>query len=165
MATLKFAVFCCRATLMWRRRTTSNYPTLLILLLLWSETLFVQVDSSAFLQREHSIAFGCHRRPPWIYPSFGRVESWCHCEEQVLQPSPLSPSFTHYLPCSTGNTALKCAMEQDKADVIAYLLSIEAPEWRVLHLLQCVSIICWVLWHLSRVLQCSQFYFIIFSIA
>ncbi len=26
LATLKFAVFCCSVTLMWRRRTTSNYP-------------------------------------------------------------------------------------------------------------------------------------------
>ena len=28
MATLKFAVFCCSATLMWRRRTNSNCPPL-----------------------------------------------------------------------------------------------------------------------------------------
>jgi hypothetical protein len=46
----------------------------------------------------------------------------------VLQPSPLSPSFTHYLPCSWGNTALKYAIDFNKADVAAYLRSIGAPE-------------------------------------
>jgi len=46
----------------------------------------------------------------------------------VLQPSPLSPSFTHYLPCSNGWTALTWAIHYKKADVIAYLRSISAPE-------------------------------------
>ena len=36
--------------------------------------------------------------------------------------------FTHYLPCSYGNTALKWAIDQNQADVIAYLRSIGAPE-------------------------------------
>jgi len=46
----------------------------------------------------------------------------------VLQPSPLSPSFTKYLPCSGGNTALKLAIKYNKADVAAYLRIIGAPE-------------------------------------
>jgi hypothetical protein len=46
----------------------------------------------------------------------------------VLQPSPLSPSFTHYLPCSLGYIALKYAIDSFKADVVAYLRSIGAPE-------------------------------------
>jgi hypothetical protein len=46
----------------------------------------------------------------------------------VLQPSPLSPSFTHYLPCSYGNTALNYAIRLNQADIIAYLRSIGAPE-------------------------------------
>ena len=46
----------------------------------------------------------------------------------MLQPSPLSPSFTHYLPCSDGNTALNEAIDWDKADVVEYLRSIGAPE-------------------------------------
>ena len=46
----------------------------------------------------------------------------------MLQPSPLSPSFTHYLPCSGGDTALKCAIDWSKADVATYLRSIGAPE-------------------------------------
>ena len=50
------------------------------------------------------------------------------CEDKVLQPSPLSPSFTHYLPCSIGSTALKYAITFNKADVIAYLRSIGAPK-------------------------------------
>ena len=54
----------------------------------------------------------------------------------MLQPSPLSPSFTHYLPCSWGGTALKEALllhrhigeaDEMKEKVIAYLLSIGAP--------------------------------------
>ncbi len=49
----------------------------------------------------------------------------------MLQPSPLSPSFTHYLPCSDGDTALS-ALEwltyNDTADVAAYLRSIGALE-------------------------------------
>ena len=46
----------------------------------------------------------------------------------VLQPSPLSPSFTHYLPCSFGNTALRVAIDFNNDDVIAYLRSIGAPQ-------------------------------------
>jgi ankyrin repeat protein len=46
----------------------------------------------------------------------------------VLQPSPLSPSFTHYLPCSFGYTALKLAIHNNNDDVAAYLRSIGAPE-------------------------------------
>jgi ankyrin repeat protein len=46
----------------------------------------------------------------------------------VLQPSPLSPSFTHYLPSSNGNTALKFAIDNNKAEVAAYLRSIGAPQ-------------------------------------
>ncbi len=42
----------------------------------------------------------------------------------MLQPSPLSPSFTHHLPCSNGQTALKCAIDNNKADVAAYLRSV-----------------------------------------
>jgi hypothetical protein len=46
----------------------------------------------------------------------------------VPQPSPLSLSFTHYLPCSRmGETALKIAIEYNNADVAAYLRSIGAP--------------------------------------
>jgi hypothetical protein len=44
------------------------------------------------------------------------------------QPSTLSPSFTHYLPCSKDKTALKLAIECNEADVVAYLRSIGAPE-------------------------------------
>ena len=40
-----------------------------------------------------------------------------------------SPSFTHYPPCSWGNTtALKYAINRNKTDVFAYLRSIGAPE-------------------------------------
>ena len=45
-------------------------------------------------------------------------------------PLPLSPSFTQYLPCSDGETALKCAIYRNEADVIAYLRSIGVPECR-----------------------------------
>ena len=40
------------------------------------------------------------------------------------QPSPLSPYFTHYLPCSIGRTALQCAIDYNQPDVFAYLLSV-----------------------------------------
>jgi hypothetical protein len=46
----------------------------------------------------------------------------------VLQPSALSPFFAHYLPCSNDHTALKLAIDGNKADVAAYLRSIGAPE-------------------------------------
>ena len=47
----------------------------------------------------------------------------------MFQPSPLTPSFTHYLPCSgTGRCALSYAILRNKADVVAYLRSIGAPE-------------------------------------
>jgi ankyrin repeat protein len=47
---------------------------------------------------------------------------------RCFSPPPLSPSFTHYLPCSFGSTALNFAIDQNKADVAAYLSSIGAPE-------------------------------------
>ncbi len=64
----------------------------------------------------------------------------------MIQPSPLSPSFTHYLPCSFGKTALKLAIDSSnddsadveefwvrfllarQADVAEYLRNIGAPE-------------------------------------
>ncbi len=48
----------------------------------------------------------------------------------MLQPSPLSPLFTHDLPCSDGKTALTYSMWNNdrKNDVAAYLRSIGAPE-------------------------------------
>jgi ankyrin repeat protein len=37
-------------------------------------------------------------------------------------------SSTHFLRCSGGNTALQKAINQKKADVVAYLRSIGAPQ-------------------------------------
>jgi hypothetical protein len=52
--------------------------------------------------------------------------AWGVC---VLQPSPLSPSFTHYLPCSiVHKTALGYAIMGGQAAVVAYLRSIGARE-------------------------------------
>jgi hypothetical protein len=45
----------------------------------------------------------------------------------VLQPSPLSPSFAHYLLGSNRETALKGA--SCYPDIAAYLRSIGTPEW------------------------------------
>ena len=95
-ATLKFAVFCCSATLMWRRKTKSNYPPLLLLLFLWSETLFAQVDSFAFLQSMHSTAWVCWPRPRWSLPSFAAVQRWCAGEgHRVVTP----PYYYYYCFC------------------------------------------------------------------
>jgi hypothetical protein len=41
----------------------------------------------------------------------------------VLQPSSLAPSFTHYLFCSVGQTALKLAIGHNRTDVAAYLIA------------------------------------------
>jgi ankyrin repeat protein len=41
---------------------------------------------------------------------------------------PPSPSFTHYVPCSCGDTALYYAIKRKKADVAAYLRSIRTPQ-------------------------------------
>ncbi len=46
----------------------------------------------------------------------------------MLQPSPLSPSFNHDLPCSGGYTALGWAIDDNRAEVVAYLRSIGAPQ-------------------------------------
>jgi hypothetical protein len=46
----------------------------------------------------------------------------------VLQPFSLSPSFTFYLSCSWGKSALKYAIDGNKAEVAAYLRSIGAPQ-------------------------------------
>ena len=61
-------------------------------------------------------------------PCAGGVESRRRREEQVLQPLARSQYSTHSLRCSSGWTALKYAIEQKKADVVAYLRSIGAPE-------------------------------------
>jgi hypothetical protein len=61
-------------------------------------------------------------------PPAGGVESRRRCEEQVPQPLARSQSSTHSLRCSDGKTALKLAIQQNKADAAAYLRSIGAPE-------------------------------------
>ena len=40
----------------------------------------------------------------------------------------MMPFATHAPSCSGGKTALKCAMNKNKADVIAFLRSVGAPE-------------------------------------
>jgi hypothetical protein len=61
-------------------------------------------------------------------PCAGGVESRRRREGQVPQPLARSQSSTHSLPCSDGETALKNAIDQNKADVAAYLRSIGAPQ-------------------------------------
>ena len=61
-------------------------------------------------------------------PCAGGVESRRRREGQVPQPLARSQYSTHSLRCSNGYTALKCAILENKADVIAYLRSIGAPE-------------------------------------
>ncbi len=96
-AALNFAVFCCSATLMWTRRTASNCPPLLLLLLfLWSEALFALVDSFAFLQSMHSTASLCFGRPPWSLPSFAAVQRWCRGEGQRVLTAPYYYCYCFY---------------------------------------------------------------------
>jgi hypothetical protein len=61
-------------------------------------------------------------------PFAGGVESRRRREEQVPQPLARSQSSTHSPRCSYGWTALKCAINNSKADAAAYLRSIGAPE-------------------------------------
>jgi hypothetical protein len=61
-------------------------------------------------------------------PFAGGVESRRRREEPVPQPLARSQSSAHSLRCSDGLTALKHAIVRKKADVIAYLRSIGAPE-------------------------------------
>ena len=61
-------------------------------------------------------------------PCAGGVESRRRREGQVPQPLARSQYSTHSLRCSLGNTALKNAINHNKADVVAYLRSIGAPE-------------------------------------
>jgi hypothetical protein len=57
----------------------------------------------------------------------GGVESRRRREDPVPQPLARSQSFTHCLRCSDGWTALKYAIERNKANAAAYLRSIGAP--------------------------------------
>ena len=82
-ATLTFAVFCCCATLTWMRRTTGNCRPLL-LLFLYSETLFVKIHSFAFLQSKHPTAFLCWPRQPWSYASSAAVQRWYRGEGHIV---------------------------------------------------------------------------------
>jgi hypothetical protein len=61
-------------------------------------------------------------------PCAGGVESRRRREGQVPQPLARSQSSTHSLRCSNGETALKYAIDRNKADVAAYLRSIGAPQ-------------------------------------
>jgi hypothetical protein len=61
-------------------------------------------------------------------PFAGGVESRRRREEHVPQPLARSQSSTHSLRCSDGETALKYAIANSKADAAAYLRSIGAPE-------------------------------------
>jgi hypothetical protein len=61
-------------------------------------------------------------------PRAGGVESRRRREGQVPQPLARSQSSTHSLRCSDGKTALKNAIDENKADVAAYLRSIGAPQ-------------------------------------
>jgi hypothetical protein len=70
----------------------------------------------------------CFLRPCGDMPCAGGVESRRRREEQVPQPLARSQSSTHSLPCSGGKTALKCAIDQNEADAVAYLRSIGAPK-------------------------------------
>jgi hypothetical protein len=61
-------------------------------------------------------------------PPAGGVESRRRREAKVPQPLARSQSSTHSLRCSDGDTALKWAIDWNKADAAAYLRSIGAPE-------------------------------------
>jgi hypothetical protein len=61
-------------------------------------------------------------------PFAGGVESRRRREGQVPQPLARSQSSAHSLRCSDGCTALKWAIDYNKADAAAYLRSIGAPE-------------------------------------
>ena len=61
-------------------------------------------------------------------PCAGGVESRRRREGLVPQPLARSQYSTHFLRCSYGKTALKSAIKRNKADVVAYLRSIGAPE-------------------------------------
>jgi hypothetical protein len=62
-------------------------------------------------------------------PPAGGVERKRLREEQIVpQPLARSQSSTHSLRCSHGDTALKLAIDRNKADVAAYLRSIGAPK-------------------------------------
>jgi hypothetical protein len=61
-------------------------------------------------------------------PFAGGVESRRRREGQVPQPLARSQSSTHSLRCRDGDTALKNAIINNKADAAAYLRSIGAPQ-------------------------------------
>ena len=118
-AALKFAVFCCSATLMSRRRTSCNCRPLWLSLFLWSETLFAQVHSFAFLQSTHSTAWLCCQRPPWSYPSFAAVQCWYRGEGQHVIAAPY-----YYYDC----------FYEAKLCLRKFILFLSFSQWTPLHL-------------------------------
>jgi hypothetical protein len=52
------------------------------------------------------------------------------CKDQVFQPSPLSPPFTHCLSYSDGITVLIYTIDFNTAKAIELLRSISAPQQR-----------------------------------
>ncbi len=76
----------------------------------------------------HSPDIGCSLGLCGDVPCAGGVESRRRREAKVPQPLARSQYSTHSLRCSDGKTALKYAIEENKADVVAYLRSIGAPE-------------------------------------
>ena len=71
---------------------------------------------------------GCLVRLCGDMPCAGGVESRRRREAKVPQPLARSQYSTHSLRCSNGKTALKYAIDNNEADVVAYLRSIGAPE-------------------------------------
>ncbi len=90
-----------------------------------SEALFV---NGFVFQATNSPDIGCLLRLCGDVPCAGGVESRRRREGQVPQPLARSQYSTHSLRCRDGDTALKCAILENKADVVAYLRSIGAPE-------------------------------------
>ncbi len=89
-----------------------------------SEALFV---NGFVFQSNHSPDIFCLLGLCGDMPCAGGVESRRRREGQVPQPLARSQYSTHSLRCSDG-TALKNAIDRNKADVVAYLRSIGAPE-------------------------------------
>ena len=80
----------------------------------------------------------CRKDTPLIYSSaFGNpdvcrllVDHKADVAARNRYRNPRAPfsSRSHALRCSSGRTALKCAIDNNEADVVAYLRSIGAPE-------------------------------------
>ncbi len=105
------------------RRTASDFPPVIVLIIFntcsCSFCLFSKWTALHYSSRNNDLDIS-RLLVEWKADVAAR--------DKCRSPSRASQSFSHSLRCSDGRTALKRAIDWDKADIAEYLCSIDAPQ-------------------------------------